>query len=359
MTSQSPRARRLALAAAPLALCVLLARCAVNPVPTPAAPQATASTDAAAAVDSVQYDGAVLATPADAAPTDGAAAADAKPTSAVPVVGFLAVTATDAATDPQFGDHVTASLSNTLGSGRLVVFLAGTGATPKDYEALATEAARVGHRVLALAYPNNPSVASLCGEDSTCYEYVRHEVLDGQNRSPKIAIQSVDSIQHRLVAALQYLAKARPAEGWGSFVQGSALQWSLITVAGHSQGAGHAAFIGRQYSVARVAMFAGVVDATAMGPAAWVNNLHATPAAKYFGFVHTADPVYAKVSANWTALGLGATRTDVGKTPGPWNTAQALVTSAPAVVPHNAVAVDGLTASIANVALVWRHVVGL
>ena len=365
-----PRPLRLAclggLVPAAALLALVLAACTVNPVPTPAAPQGVAGTDAvatrsdaSAAADGPTTGDLALAPAGDAAAEDGATASDAKPTGPTPVVGFVPVTLTDAAIDPQFGDHCVASLPNTLGSGRLVVFLPGTGAAPKDYQPIVTEAARMGHRALGLAYPNDQAVAALCGEESTCYEFVRHEVLDGQNRSPKVAIKLVDSIQHRLVAALQHLDKARPAEGWGSFLSGSTLKWAQVTVAGHSLGAGHAAFIGRQYSVARVAMFAGVVDSTAMGPAAWVNNLHATPAAKYFGLAHTADTVYAKINANWTALGLGATRTDIDHTPGPWNTAQGLVATNPLNTAHDGVAKGGPAPSTPKLPAAWRHVIGL
>jgi hypothetical protein len=330
---------------------MLLIGCAVNPVPTPAAPQATGATADAGPTDD---DGNKAADAVAMGMQDAMADAARADAQGAPIVGTaLAPTATDPAIDPQFGDHWAIAKTATTGTGKLVVFLPGTGGQPKHYTALLHEAATLGHRALGLAYPNQPSLFELCGEDANCYEFARHEIFDGQDRSPKVTIKPADCIQNRLIKALATLDKLRPGEGWGSFASGTTPVWSKVIVAGHSQGAGHAAFIAKVNKVLRVGMFAGVVDATTKGPAAWVNNLHATPTAAYFGFVHTQDPAYARIAANWTALGMGASWVDVDASKPPWTSGQGFVTNQASDNPH------GVVATGKGYAAVWRAVLGL
>ena len=73
-------------------------------------------------------------------------------------------------------------------------------------------------------------------------------------------MSGVNSIENRLRKLLLYLAAQRPDEEWAGFVTGGEIDWSRIAVGGHSQGAGMAAFIGKRYGVARVALWSGPND---------------------------------------------------------------------------------------------------
>ena len=60
---------------------------------------------------------------------------------------------------------------------------------------------------------------------------------------------------------LTYMHATYPNEGWGQYLVGGAPNWSVITVAGHSQGAGHAGYMAKLHVLDRVAMFSGPGDA--------------------------------------------------------------------------------------------------
>ena len=47
-----------------------------------------------------------------------------------------------------------------------------------------------------------------------------------------------DNVHHRVLTWLQFLDGKYPSQGWNQFYSGSTVNWSKITVAGHSQGSG-------------------------------------------------------------------------------------------------------------------------
>jgi hypothetical protein len=96
---------------------------------------------------------------------------------------------------------------------------------------------------------------------------------------------------------LAHLDAAQSSYGWDAYLAGDVPRWERIIVSGHSQGAGHAAFISTQRRVARVVMFGGGPDRSAGQLASWVAP-GATPGSRYFGFVHVDDvqPVKPRVS---------------------------------------------------------------
>jgi hypothetical protein len=81
-----------------------------------------------------------------------------------------------------------------------------------------------------------------------------------------------------------------------------------LVIAGHSQGGGHAAFIGKRYCVARVVMLGSPADRcfAAGGPAPWLATPGQTPAERYYGFAHARDHGIERISPAWDLLGLGA-----------------------------------------------------
>lgn len=345
-----------------------LTACVVNPVPTPSAPAAaTGNVDTNARVQGAK-DGGVAggadasadANAFDHAATDATAAADAAQADVapqVPTVLPFAPSATDPGMTPG-PPHQAVRVSGPLPSGRLVLFMAGTASQPAHYGLLLAEAARMGHLVLGLSYPNGEAVGTLCGDDLACYEPVRHELLDGVDRTGKVTVKYADGIENRLIKALLWLEQNDPGHGWGNFLQSGKPQWQDIVAAGLSQGAGQAAFIGKLYPVAKVAMLSGVVDGSSKGPAFWVTNNHATPTAKYAGFAHVDDALWPRIHANWTALGMGSKGTwfdvDEAKLPYPPGTAQ-LTSDLPLQAPHAATGADAATPKDAGGEPRYRH----
>lgn len=303
-------------------LALSLGGCVVNPVPTPGSGSTTSlATDTSTGKAN------------DAGADLGGTAED---TTAAPnsdaVDSFVPATNTQTGVSGEFGDHLAIFDAQVPSSGKLVVLLPDSAMQPKDYTKLLWAAAQRGHRVLGLAYPANPSTASLCGENSTCYEYVRHEVLDGQDRSDKLKVGFNNCIEQRLALALQWLAKNRPGQGWGNYVAGSTPLWQNIVVAGHGEGAGHAGFIGKVRKVARVILLQGPADSTAKGPAAWIASSAQTPANLWFGLSDKTATGFDGISANWIALGLGTSWSPV--------TGLGAFGSAHGVVSESAVAAD-------------------
>ncbi|MGF7239236.1 MAG: BPSS1187 family protein [Frankia sp.] len=192
-------------------------------------------------------------------------------------------------------------------NGLLFVFLPGTAAAPRNYRLVVAQAALLGYRAVGLDYPNQRSVGDRCQADPTCYGPVRQNILTGQPSSTRIAIRPADSIEHRLGALLRYLGERYPGEGWQRFVAGGSPVWSQTVVAGHSQGGGEAAYIGKVRQVSGVVMFSAPVDATTgptPRPATWLSRPGRTPLSRYLGLADPADGYYARIRASWTGLGL-------------------------------------------------------
>ena len=181
---------------------------------------------------------------------------------------------------------------------RLAVFLPGTGATPSQYPAHLEHGATRGYHVIGLRYPNAETINALCNDnagDANCTGRAREEVITGADLSPLVTVGRADSIEQRLADALRYLHTHRPADGWGQYLRDDhSVAWDRVLVAGHSQGGGHAAYIGRLHAVQRVGVYS--------SPSDYVNNANAYPtwfamagsptgADRYYGYIHAPDPI--------------------------------------------------------------------
>jgi hypothetical protein len=252
----------------------------------------------------------------------------------------------------------------------LLVWFPGSCAPPIPYRALLREAAANGYRVLGLSYPNCPEVNETCNAqqpiDPDCHEEMRTERLFGVDASPLITVTPANSIRNRVVRLLEYLEAAYPGDGWGQFLVAGEPLWSSIVVGGHSQGGGHAANVGREHEVARVAMF-DWTDVLPGGQAApWLSEPKDTPAARFFGIAHLHS-FPAAVAVGWEALGLPSLVADVDATPEPYSGASRLTTD---VLPstgdyadaHGSVAVTVYTPLRADgtplLSELWRYLFG-
>jgi hypothetical protein len=257
-----------------------------------------------------------------------------------------------AETDPQISDGYSHLYVEPHGEPArlLFVMLPGTKGPPRAYPGLLRNAAAGGYHALALAYRNDLAVNKLCTlRDAGCHEAIRHEVITGDDTSPLVEVTRPDSIENRLVRALAHL-------GWNQYLLGAdAVDWSRVTIAGHSQGGGHAAFIARDHAVHRAVLFA------ATEPAEWTDDRLATDVDRIYGFVHSDDDVFRPVSRSWSKLGLPSDPVDVDATSFPFDGAHQLVTSVRSDQPHGAVAVDFFTPMVGEQPLyadVWCHVLG-
>ncbi len=204
-------------------------------------------------------------------------------------------------------------------------------------EAFCRLAARLGYHVISLRYPNALSAsAARNDEDGAEFERFRLAIIEG-GASKHITIPRAESIEHRLVKLLQHLAKTRPDESWNKFLAADGtIKWSLIAVAGQSQGGGHAALIALRHRVARMVATGAPKDFNLKldAPAAWLAQKSATPKTRFFAFNHVQDrqaATWPQQVANLRALGLDAfgDPVDVDRAEPPYRHARILTTNYP------------------------------
>ncbi|MBU6165746.1 MAG: hypothetical protein KGQ52_06400 [Alphaproteobacteria bacterium] len=279
------------------------------------------------------------------------------PTSPASNLREIAPDATNAAITATPAPHIAVNpVAGVAAQGRLLVMLPGTGANPRAYRLILQRAAANGVHAIGLAYPNPVTIGDLCGPAATpaCPGDVRTEIITGEDRSPLVSITPLNAIAGRLDALLAFLHNRYPDEGWGQYRHAGGPSWSRLRVAGHSQGAGHAALMGKLYTLDRIAMFGGFSDAV---NAVWPALPNLTPISQIFGLAHAADELVplALIQFNWNRMGLGAFGPPVNVDAGvpPFAGSRQFVTAAPAnpttplnLVPlplHSAMIVDVVT----------------
>jgi hypothetical protein len=288
------------------------------------------------------------------------------PAAADPLVRLIAASATDPAIDDIGGVHHVAIGPAEQRVGRLLVFLPGTGASPQMYASLVERAATLGYHAIGLAYANQVAVNQVCAGmgASGCHEMVRREVLFGTDESPLVVVEAPNGVFDRLDRLLAHLEAIAPGEGWETYRSGpSEMRWALVVVSGHSQGAGHAAFIGRLHRVARAVLFSGTE------PAPWTQaGDFATPGADFHGFAHLLEPIYAPIQDSWDNIGIPGVPTSVDGALPPFGQSHQLHTSTEACTGdpqsngfyHNCHCVDGwmplLPDGTPAFQYVWDHV---
>lgn len=220
-----------------------------------------------------------------------------------------------ATTNPALTDNLSAHFAINPGSAsarnRLFVMLPGTTAIPRFYRLIVRAGAARGYHSIGLTYPNDEAVGTICAGSARpdCAGEVRREIITGSDLSPLVAVTPPNSITGRLTSLLAYLHATYPSEGWGQYLVGGQPNWSQITVAGHSQGAGHAGYMAKLHVMDRAVMFAGPGDVgnNPGSPAVWIALPNATPAARQYGFIHRADELVpvALAEFNWSQIGMG------------------------------------------------------
>jgi hypothetical protein len=150
-----------------------------------------------------------------------------------------------------------------------------------------------GYHVIGLDYENN-IVAVTCAHssDPTTFGRYRKAIITGAPVSDLVKVDVTNSILNRIQKLLVYLVEHDPKGDWDQFVEAGKPVWSRIIVAGHSQGSGHAGYIGKMFDVDRVLMFSGPQDYMddLQKPAPWQDGESATPPSQFFAFLSENDP---------------------------------------------------------------------
>lgn len=176
---------------------------------------------------------------------------------------------------------------------QLFFFLVGTGDKATAGLRMDTTFARRGYHAISIDYEDN-IIAVACAHslDPTSFGRYREAIVTGAPVSDKVKVNRANSILNRFQKLLTYLAKNDPQGGWDQFIKDGQPVWSRIIVAGHSQGSGHAAYLGKLFDVDRVLMFSGPQDYmdNLNRPAPWQAMKSATPPSRFFAFLALRDP---------------------------------------------------------------------
>jgi pimeloyl-ACP methyl ester carboxylesterase len=231
--------------------------------------------------------------------------------SAAPPGGLVVYRVVPHATDPaiqRFNDpHYVVFERGVSASADLLVFMSGSGGRPEGASDFLEVAAGQGYRVVSLAYNDLPAVVAICTSDPdpSCSGDVRQKRIFGDNVTRKIDDRPAESIVNRLVKLLRTLDHDHPTEGWGGYLTDDGPRWERIAVAGHSQGAGMAAYIAQRRSVARVILFSSPWDSFGRGRqlAPWVlKGAGATPPERWFGAYHKQENTADLIAEAYRAL---------------------------------------------------------
>lgn len=146
----------------------------------------------------------------------------------------------------------------------LLVFMPGTNGKPPGSLPLLRTAAESGYRVISLEYNDDTSIAVFCPahrEVRACSARFREMRLYGRTSlDPSIDNTRAESIVERLMALLRWLDREHPGENWSRYYDASGIRWDRLALAGQSQGAGMAAFLGKQKVVGRIILFSSPWD---------------------------------------------------------------------------------------------------
>lgn len=191
------------------------------------------------------------------------------------------------------GPHIAVYDPNAASNHQLFLFLVGTGGKAAGSLKIDSAFAKWGYHAISLDYEDNV-VAVSCAHslDSTTFGRYREAIVTGAPVIARIKVDPANSILNRFQKLLVYLVKHDPRGGWGQFVNNGQPVWNRIIVAGHSQGSGHAAYIGQMFKVDRVLMFSGPQDYMddLHRPASWLTRPSATPPSRFFAFLNLQDP---------------------------------------------------------------------
>ena len=178
---------------------------------------------------------------------------------------------------------------------KLMLFIGGSFSSPDDYTFISEHAASIGFDVISISYPNDVPAASLASSsDQFAFDNYRDEVCFGNQISNDVEVDFLNSINTRTIKLIQYLESIYPEQNWNQYLTPSNnIDWKKIVVAGHSQGAGHACYLGKKKLIERVIMFSGPNDYSTHfnSPANWLSDDGLTELSKQYALLHINDEI--------------------------------------------------------------------
>jgi len=245
--------------------------------------------------------------------------------------------ATNANINSYNSNHYVCVDTRTTLKNKLFIFLPGTTGSPEFYKLIVKKAASLGYHAIGLTYPNGPDLYTVAAasNDNTLFGKGRQEIFDGTDQTTGVSVDSDNCIKSRLYKLLVYLQQTYPTLNFGQFITGNDVDWSKCTLAGHSQGGGHAFYIAKQVSVDRTISFASIDWNTSLGASAdWVMQVGATPISKFYSINSTKDQIfaYANVQTQLADMGLIGSAVSIDNNNSPYSGTHKLTTSANAAI---------------------------
>ncbi|HEY1790434.1 MAG TPA: hypothetical protein VGJ73_19965 [Verrucomicrobiae bacterium] len=200
---------------------------------------------------------------------------------------------TDPAIVTVHGPHIAVYDPGVVSNHRMFFFIDGTGSNPSNSMGIYRTFAGWGYHVVSIDYENNLITTALAHSlDPTAFDHYRDAIVTGAPVSDRIKVDAANSITNRFQKLLVYLAAHDSKGGWDEFVKDGKPAWDRVIVGGHSQGSGHAAYLGKLFDVDRVLIFSGPQDylADLHEPAPWLGQESATPPSRFFAFLSQNDP---------------------------------------------------------------------
>lgn len=200
---------------------------------------------------------------------------------------------TDPAIATVHGPHIAVYDPQAPSQHRLFFFIVGTGGNATNSLGMDRVFAKWGYHVVCIDYENKViTVVCAHSHDPASFDHYRQAIVTGAPVSDQVKVSVPDSILNRFQKLLTYLVAHDPQGGWDEFVKDGKPAWDRIIVGGHSQGAGHAAYLGKMFLVDRVLIFSGPQDYLddLHEPALWLSGDSATPSSRFFAFLSQNDP---------------------------------------------------------------------
>lgn len=205
---------------------------------------------------------------------------------------------------------------------RVLVYIPGTTDRPELSSCLIKSAAEtLDFPTLALSYQylnsgdkfRNGKCALDATEQVACLEEQHKDAIDGGNYGATHfkddgsafwgEVLPENSLKLRLGDLLTYLHAAHPAEGWDGFLEDGRPKWDNMIVSGHSQGAGHVAYLAKTEMLHGAVMISGPQDeciGCADGSKYWIDDgPYASSRASYAALGHGNEPLFSVMSDNW------------------------------------------------------------
>ena len=211
---------------------------------------------------------------------------------------------------------------------RALIYIPGTTDRPELSSCLIKSAAKsLDIPVLALSYQylnsgdkfrNAKCEVQGPAEQIKCLEEQHKDAIDGGNYGATHfkdgkplwgAVLAKNSLTSRLGDLLYYLHRQHPTEGWGSFLEENSKlpKWEKLVMSGHSQGAGHVAYLAKTHQLYGAVMISGPQDECtncAAGTTFWIDEKNKAPVGStfYSALGHWSEPLFDVMKNNWARM---------------------------------------------------------